>query len=340
MPFNQAEAILEAFPESIIACDRDGKILWINAAARSLFDVLEHASCQGTDYQQFLERYTHSDQQQCASREQWLMNLVLNKETASSSPENPLLLHLPSGCEVAVTRWGVPIGDAHQRPMGTAYTFHNLTHCHQKALQLQRVHEAVLALTTAIAQLPEQLELAWPENALLLPPPVVLVAQQLVEVIHHALDCRRVSLLASRPPAGSLYYVAGSGLTAEQEQLLREQGGFLPSEVINETVIARLSANQEAILTSDCLRRRLVDPADGGPENFLMIPPVSGTAMGRDTGCRQGGKREGVLARRGGGGESRRSTGRADHGVSPLLARQGRDADQSPGAARSSAPEQ
>jgi signal transduction histidine kinase len=131
----------------------------------------------------------------------------------------------------------------------------------------------VLTLTAAIAQIPEQIDLAWQEETLLLPPPVVFVAQQLVEVIHHALDCRRVSLLAPQPPTGSLYYVAGSGLTPEQEQLLRERGGeFLPSEMVDETALARLSANQEVILTSDRLRRRLVRPVEGDPENLLMVP--------------------------------------------------------------------
>jgi signal transduction histidine kinase/PAS domain-containing protein len=274
VPFKQAEAILEAFPESVIACDRDRKILWINAAARKLFEVPSQASCQGTGYQQFLEHYTHSDQQQqCVAREQWLMNLVLNKEVASSSPESPPILHLPSGREVAVTCWDVPVDDAHKHLLGTAYTFHDLTHCHQKALQIQRVHEAVLTLTAAIAQIPEQINLAWSEETLLLSPPVVFVAQQLVEVIHCVLDCRRVSLLASQPLAGSLYYVAGSGFTAEQEQLLREKGGeFLPSEVVDETALARLSANQEVILASGRLRRRLVRPAEGDPENLLMVP--------------------------------------------------------------------
>jgi PAS domain-containing protein len=43
MPFNQSETILEALPDSVIACDREGKILRINAAARKLFEVSSEA---------------------------------------------------------------------------------------------------------------------------------------------------------------------------------------------------------------------------------------------------------------------------------------------------------
>ncbi|WP_244421968.1 sensor histidine kinase [Ktedonobacter racemifer] len=274
MPFNQAEAILEAFPESIIACDREGKILWINAAARKLFEVPSEVSCRGTDYQQFLKHYTQPDEQkQDISSEQWLMNLVLNKEAASSSPEKALILHLPSGREVAVTLWNVAIGEAQKHLMGNAYTFHDLTYCHQKAIQLQRVHETLLTLNAAISQIPELIDLAWPEETLLLSHPAVFVAQRLVEVIRHVLDCLRVSLLAYRPPARYLYYVAGSGFTPEQEQHFREERGkYLPSEGVDETVIARLPANQEAILASDSLLRRLVCPEGGEPENLLIVP--------------------------------------------------------------------
>jgi hypothetical protein len=264
----------EPFPESLIVCDRQEQIVWINAAARRFFEVASQALCQETGYQQFLQRYARDDaQQRPLSSEQWLMNLVCAEETGCGSPENTLLLQMPSGRKVSVNVHSFLVSDPQHNAGETVHVFQETTHHSQKALHLQRVHEAVLTLTEAIVQLPEQMDLSWPEETLLLSPPVLFVAQQLVDVIRHVLDCRRVNVLALGPPAGHLYFVAGSGFTAEQEQLWREMGGrFLPSEMVDETVLARFHANQEVLLASHHLPKRELLPGVRGPETFLLIP--------------------------------------------------------------------
>ncbi|HEX4204032.1 MAG TPA: HAMP domain-containing sensor histidine kinase, partial [Ktedonobacteraceae bacterium] len=108
----------------------------------------------------------------------------------------------------------------------------------------------------------------------LLSPPAVFVAQHLVDVIRHVLDCLWVTL-AFRPPTGYVRHVAGSGLTSEQEQLVRkaDEMNTLPSAVVDETVLTRLYANQEVVLTSDRLRRSPVYPTgEVAPENLLLVP--------------------------------------------------------------------
>ena len=54
MPSNQLECIFDALPDSVIVCDREGKISRINASALKLFEVASEANCRGTLYQQFL----------------------------------------------------------------------------------------------------------------------------------------------------------------------------------------------------------------------------------------------------------------------------------------------
>src|SRR6202043_2345361 len=48
MACNQLEAILAYLPESVIVCDREEKILRINAAALQLFEVPSEDRCRGT----------------------------------------------------------------------------------------------------------------------------------------------------------------------------------------------------------------------------------------------------------------------------------------------------
>src|SRR5258708_8343492 len=224
-PSNQLECIFESLPDSVIACDGEGKILRADAAALKLFEVPSEALCQGRDYQEFLHRYTMGDEPQRAiALEPWLMHLVVDDEAASSLQKETMVLNLPTGREAYVTRCGLPLLDAHKQAVGTIYVFHEITHRYQKALHLQRVHQAVCSLREAIARIPERIDLASPEGIFLLSPPVLFVAQQLVDVIGPALDCQHVDL-AALGPAGRLYYAVGSRLTPSQHHHLPHRQG-------------------------------------------------------------------------------------------------------------------
>src|SRR2546421_7455389 len=127
-PSNQVEYLFESLPDSVITCDREGKILRANAAARKLFEVPSEDLCRGKDYQQFLHRYSMGDEpQQAISLEPWLMSLVVDGEAVS-------MLQLPSGRKVYVTRCSFPLLDARKQPVGTVSVFHEITHRYQKAL--------------------------------------------------------------------------------------------------------------------------------------------------------------------------------------------------------------
>ena len=285
MQLHQLKAVWESFPEGLIACDRNQKIVRINAAACKLFEVASEAQCQGKDYQQFLKHYIHSDEPSPFSPSgQWLMNFFLAGKAGASSPEQTLLLDLPSGRKISVTVRSFPVVDQERDIKETVFVFQELTHCSQAISHLQRVHESILDLLTAIAQIPEQMDYILPEETFLLSPPVLFVVQQVVDAVRSVLDCRRVNMLAHGHPTGHLYFVAGSGYTAKQEQHWRDIGGrFHPLEAIDDAALARLGANQEVVLTTDQLRtierfgKQLPFPgyprsAFPGSEVFLFIP--------------------------------------------------------------------
>jgi len=274
MPSHQREDNFDLLPDGVIVCDREGKILRFNAAALTLFEVPSEALCRGRDYQEFLGRYERSNEPQRASAlEPWLMGLLVDEDAACRLQHETRVLQLPSGRTVYVTLCTFPLLDAQQHPLGTLSVLHDITHRYQKALHLQRVHQAVSTLKEAIAHIPEQLDVAAPGGIFLLSPPVLFVAQQLVDVIRQVLDCQDVSLLASAPGAGRIHYAVGSGFTPEQEQYRREiRGRFLPSDIFEETVLTRLAAGQEVVLTTDSLRLPPRYRTDAGTKNLLLVP--------------------------------------------------------------------
>src|SRR5258708_4122600 len=203
MSSQQLEACFAPLPEAVVVWERGGKILSFNAAALSLFEVRASGSFVGTSAQQFFQHYTWWDEQQRPFiLAPWLLDLTtLKDEAASRSCEQTLVLGLPSHRKVFLELRCSPVLDADQQPIGMLLVFHEVAPRYQKALQIQRVYKALLALNEAIARIPEQMHEACSDETLLFSPPVLLVGQQLVDVIRQVLVCWGVSLVAlSSPP--------------------------------------------------------------------------------------------------------------------------------------------
>ncbi|HEY3993476.1 MAG TPA: ATP-binding protein [Ktedonobacteraceae bacterium] len=273
-PPNVLEDAFSFFPDAIILCDREGKILRMNAAALKLFEVSSQRLCQGVPYQQFLQHYEIRDERnQRISLGEWFLRLLLNKENSSSMQEHLLLLGAPSGRKISLNLRCSSLPDSPQHPVGMISVFHEITHQYQEALHLQRVREAVVTLTEAIAHIPAQVDFTVPEETFLLSPPIAFIAQHLVEVIGDVLGYYRLLLVAFEPPAGHLYYIASSGFTTEQEQQFREsRERDLLSDIADETVIARLQAGQEAIIPARHLFLPSGYPPSPERENDLLVP--------------------------------------------------------------------
>ncbi|GHO51034.1 sensor histidine kinase [Ktedonospora formicarum] len=283
--FHRLQAAWEHFPDSLVACDHNQRILRINAAACKLFEVASEAQYLGKDYQQFLNHYIHSDEQSSlVPSGQWLMSLMLAGKMGTDLSVQTLLLGLPSGRKIPVTVRSFPVIDQELGIQETVFVFHELTYYYQEVFHLQRVYESMLDLLTAIMQIPGQREYILPEETFLLSPPVLFVAQQVVNIIQQVLNCHDVEMFAFARQTGHLHFVAGTGLTDEQEQRWQDMRGcFHLRERIDDAIFARLSANQEVVLTSDQLRSCadfghqqafLMNPnsTSPDPEIFLLIP--------------------------------------------------------------------
>ncbi|HEY7417338.1 MAG TPA: histidine kinase dimerization/phospho-acceptor domain-containing protein, partial [Ktedonobacteraceae bacterium] len=267
MPCSQLQGLFQSFPDSIVICDLEDKILQFNAATLTLFEVSDEAVYRGTSFQQFLHTFQQDDLHLLDSAEYVHMGVV----TAPHPIEKSLLLHLPSGHEVAAHLWYAPLFDEEKHVAGTAAIFMQVTPPYQKDLHLQQVHEAIVALNMAIASLPVYDAQALPEEPLLLSPQVSVVAQPLVDLIDQVLNSRRV-LLFAMGSAGQLSSIASSGLTAEQEQALRASKDMVASMFFDEQVLARLSAHREVLLASQDLRKRPLYAPAFGSENLLVLP--------------------------------------------------------------------
>lgn len=269
-PSNLRATVFASFPDALIIWDRQGNMLDMNSAALKLFEVREESSWKGRSCQEFFQRCELRDEQQnpvfCAP---WLLEIVHEKEAAPGV----YILFTPSRRKFCLVVRCSPVLDAQRHALGVVSIFSIITPRCQKALHLQRVHEALSTLNQAIAEIPARFAFAVVDGMHLLSPPVLFVAQQLVNVIRQVLNCWRVGLVALSSPERYMYFVVGSGFTSEQqEERQAVSGRFIYSDFVDDTVYTRLHANQEVILGTDRLRIPTGYPLDLGAATLLLVP--------------------------------------------------------------------
>lgn len=270
MSSTQFQQLFASFSESVLLCDHKGRILFCNPAALRLFEVGDEAAYRGTRLRQFLTR-CHGSATHHQPDSPALCHVAMDAPTAPPPSENELRLHLPSGRAVSVDVWSAPLLDGKEQEVATVVIFQQVAPSSQHWLHLRQVHEAIMALTTAIAALPESDAQGMSEEPLLLSPQVRQVAQPLVDLIRQVLSARRVSLLAVGTE-GQLSYLAGGGFSAEQEQVLRATQGEDLARFVDTQVRARLARHQEVVLTSDDLRTRAHFAPATDAEHLLVLP--------------------------------------------------------------------
>jgi signal transduction histidine kinase len=276
MSFRQLEAAFASLPDAIMVWDQAGKILFLNTAALTLFEVQASDTWFGASAQQFLQRYTWYDEQQRPfSFAPWLLDLTPKSDAIASFPyEQTLVLASPSHLQVFLELRCSLVLDG-ELPTGVLASFHVVASRYQKALHIQRVYEAVKTLNENIARIPEPLPAQVSEETFLHSPPVLFVDQQLVDVIRQVLACWCVSLVAFHAPVPQVAYVVGSGFTAEREHLFRAvPWRFRFADFFDETALARLQANQEVVLAPGCFRIPTGYPPEFGNANLLVLPLV------------------------------------------------------------------
>src|SRR5262245_52506892 len=184
VPSEQFEAIFASFPDAVVVCDLAGTVLRLNATARRLFEVPSERHWQGKPVLQVFGGYTLSDEQHRGmALSSWFENLSLDKATLNRGGEHTILLSVPSGRKVFLDLRSSRLFDVQEQPMGIVLVFHEISPRYQRALHLQRVQEAVQALTAALDQIPPDLDFTFSQETPLLSPPVLFVAKPLVDVI-------------------------------------------------------------------------------------------------------------------------------------------------------------
>jgi signal transduction histidine kinase len=251
------EAVFTAMTDGVFVFDRDGSVLYMNAAFRALL---------GDDVQG--ERSLHSlaawgsifmprdEQGRPLSPDEWPGACVLRGETLHGAAAPDLLLRTGDGRDRLFRVSGVPVRDSEGHIAGGVLVCREVTERRRLERRTHEALQALLAMAETLVQAPthvmessasgEQVLQAEERHGQSI---IYVVGQRLVELTCSVLECQRAGIVALEPETTLQRPVAVVGLLPEHEQRwwADTQGASL-RDYLGSALIGRLCAGEPLVL--------------------------------------------------------------------------------------------
>ncbi|GAC1424696.1 MAG: hypothetical protein PVS3B3_11850 [Ktedonobacteraceae bacterium] len=276
-PQGDLAAVFEAMTDGVNVYDKNGRILHMNRAYRTLIglDTLP-THVQLTPDERGQQLQLRDEGGKPLREEQRPVNRILAGKILTGDSMMDMMIHTLDGRELYLNVTGAPTYDQHGDIQGGVLIFRDVTERRYLEHRTQNALEALLMMAEELVQRPDEHSVLDAE----MPIPAKEVAQRLAELIRSVLACERVSITVVDPHSHALRSSAVVGLSPEQEQQWRERrSDFLLSEQIHSPELnARLYANEVIVLdmTQPPLSERL-NPY--GIQTMLLAPMILGISL-------------------------------------------------------------
>ncbi|GAC1620878.1 MAG: hypothetical protein NVS4B11_13430 [Ktedonobacteraceae bacterium] len=270
-------AVFEAMTDGVNVYNKDGQILHMNRAYRTLIglDTLP-AHVRLTPEERGAQLQLRDEHGNPLAEEQRPVHRMLAGEVLTDENMMDIVVHTLDGRELQLNVTGAPTYDHDGHVQGGILIFRDVTERRRLERRTQHALEALLLMAEELVQRPNDKDMRESESAL----SDQTVAQRLVELIRSVLACERVSITTIDPETHAFRSSAVVGLSAEQEHQWRERrSGYLLSEQIQgPTLNTSLQANEVLVLdmTKPPLSER---PNPYGIRSMLLAPMMLGTSL-------------------------------------------------------------
>lgn len=261
LPRGQFETILTKMAEGIIFLDTRGRIQWLNEAALMLLELSHKGIAADTFFVDLFQSLRSYDLNYRP------VSPGLNYENlaglaSSEGKKQTILCFLPSGHTICVDIVYTLLQEQEQ-PAGIVCQLHNLTDFYQEQRNIYQNEAALLSLINAIAHLHDLLAISPSEETLLLPSCINGIAQHLADLIRDLLAAQTVFLFSLGSFDQRLYYIAFSGLTAEQAELRwKNSGRYGLADFLDSDVIKDLYVHKQITVEHEHMHIPFVTPVD------------------------------------------------------------------------------
>jgi PAS domain S-box-containing protein len=216
----QLEAIFESIVDGLVVTDKQGRILHMNPALRTLLGVEQNPEGLSMPALEQRDGFSASNaQEQPLAIAERPLNRYLRGETLTREQSVDLIVHTRDGRQVNLNNSGAPIRDKAGHLLGAVEVVRDVTEQRRLEQQTRDALHALLEMAEALV-LVQDMPLK-PSGGQRLPPAadptVYVVARRLAELTRRVLGCQQVSIAAVEPESALLRPVTVVGLSPEQE---------------------------------------------------------------------------------------------------------------------------
>ncbi len=270
-------AVFEAMTDGVNVYDKNGHILHMNRAYRTLIglDTLP-AHMQLSPDERGQQLQLRNEKGEPLGEEERPVHRILAGEILTGDSMIDMMIHTLDGRELYLDVTGAPTYDQNGEIQGGVLIFRDVTERRRLEHRTQEALDALLMMAEELVQRPDEQGVPGVE----IPIPAREVAQRLAELIRSVLACERVSITIIDPQTHALRSSAVVGLSAEQEQAWRERrSDFMLSEQVSSPELnARMYANEVIVL--DMMQPPLSErPNPFGIQTMLLAPMLLGTSL-------------------------------------------------------------
>jgi PAS domain S-box-containing protein len=253
----QLETIFESIADAVVVTDRQGRVLQVNQAVRTLLG-LEQDSV-GWTISQLEElagfvRYTAAGQHLSADEDP--VARVLQGEVLTNEQSVDTLIQTRAGRTSLVNTTGAPIRDATGQLLGSVLVIRDVTEQRRLESHTHMALNALLAMAEALVQSPGEIReppcpgarrASSEEEGDFAP---TVMARRLAELTRCLLGFQYVSIVAVEPTTERLTPITGVGFTPEQERQwwASWEGPFSLGERLDPFLAARLRSGKSGLI--------------------------------------------------------------------------------------------
>ncbi len=210
----QLETIFESMVDGIIVTDRQGRIVHMNQAGRTLLGIKRDPKGLTMPELEALEGFSpRNAQEQPLTNAERPITRYLQGEVLTRQQSVDLIVQTHDGREMQVNNAGAPIYDAQGTIIGAVEVVRDVTEQRRLQQHTSDTLNALLAMAEELVQPPDQApagKCAAPEAN--------LVARRLAELTRSVLGCQYVSIAAVAPGTEAMTPITVVGLSPNQEQ--------------------------------------------------------------------------------------------------------------------------
>ncbi len=214
----QLETIFESIADGIIVTDRQGRVIHMNQAIKTLLGIAQDPTGWAMPQLEARAQYSlRNARGQPLTEAERPIKRYLQGEVLTRAQSIDLLIQTRDGRETRLNSTGAPIRDAAGQILGSVQVVRDVTERRRLEQRIRETLDALLAMAESLVQVPVATH-SNGASSVGSDATLSVTARHLADLTRSVVGCRSVAIAVVEPETSAITPLTVAGLTPEQEQ--------------------------------------------------------------------------------------------------------------------------